>query len=148
MVKKQLVRPHLRYISPVAAAVRTGGTTSSGAEIVSPELVLVDPALAVEARQLLADSADTRSSVTRPSDDAESPRIPAPDTAPPQRPDDTSAEARLRLMEHGLDSEVLGSLVPSGKHFRRRATLIPAAAAATAVALFVVQLYLNQGKLG
>jgi hypothetical protein len=51
-------------------------------------------------------------------------------------------------MEGGLDSEILGSLVPSGKHVRRRATFIPAAAAATAVALFVVQLYLNQGKLG
>jgi hypothetical protein len=50
-------------------------------------------------------------------------------------------------MERALDSEVLGSLVPPRRRFRRRATFIPATAAAVAVALLVVQLSVNQGKL-
>jgi hypothetical protein len=114
---------------------------------VSPELVLIDPELAADARERLGDPAETRSAVRQPSEARRA--APAASLAvPPPPPDDTSAEARQRLMERGLDSEVLGSLVPSGKHFRRRALFIPAASAATAVALFVVQLYLNQGKLG
>jgi hypothetical protein len=57
-------------------------------------------------------------------------------------------EARERLMRAGVDSEVLGSMVPRVRIFRRRATLVPACAAATAVALFVLQLYVAQGALG
>ena len=57
-------------------------------------------------------------------------------------------EARERLMRAGVDSEVLGSMVPRVRMFRRRATLVPALAAASAVALFVLQLYVAQGALG
>jgi hypothetical protein len=133
----------------MAAAPGTGVTTSSGLEIVSPELVLVDPELAADAREFAADSPDASSPAREPShDERESPPVPAPGGTRPLHPDDRSAEARQRLMERGLDSEVLASLVPSGKRFRRRATFIPTAAAATAVGLLVFQLYLNHGKLG
>jgi len=114
---------------------------------VSPELVLVDPELAADAREFLGDDAAVRSLVRQPSEERRA-AAPAPVAVPPRPPDDTSEEARQRLMERGLDSEVLGSLVPSEKQFRRRALFIPAAAAATVVGLFVVQLFLNHGTLG
>ena len=128
----------------MAAALQTGRTASSELEVVSPELVLIDPKLAADARELLGDPAEP----DRQPLEAKRAAPSSPAAAPPPPPGDTNAEARQRLMERGLDSEVLGELVPSEKHFRGRALFIPAAAAATAVALFVVQLYLSQGKLG
>jgi hypothetical protein len=99
----------------------------------SPEVMLVDPDLAVTARELRARHEAT----------PEWPR-PAPAVS---RPDHRVLEARQRLLDAGIASDVLGSVVPDGRHLRRRATLVPALSAATSVALFVVQLYLGQGVL-
>jgi hypothetical protein len=129
----------------MAAAPSTAATTSLRHEILSPELALVDPELAAEARAYLADPARPLSSRDF---ERESPPVVVPAVEATPLPEDTIMEARRRLMERGLDAEVLESLLPSGKRFRRRATLIPATAAATAVGLFVLQLYLNQGSLG
>ena len=128
----------------MAAAPGTAATTSLRREALSPELVLVDPELAADARESLTDPAGS----LRPHDAEREPQPVVARGVETTPPEDTIMEARERLMERGLDSEVLGSLVPSEKHFRRRATLIPATAAATAVGLFVLQLYLNQGSLG
>jgi hypothetical protein len=113
-------------------------------EVLSPELVLVDPQLAAHVHAVHADHDDAVSHVEEatPAD-----REPMPVSRPGDSGDDATAAARERLMERALDSEVLGSLVPPGRRFRRRATLIPATAAAVAVALLVVQLSVNQGKL-
>jgi hypothetical protein len=113
-------------------------------DLVSPELVLVDPQLAAYTRALHADPAGAFSHVEDP---LPSGREPPPVSVPGDAGVDASAEARERLMEGALDSEVLGSLAPSREHFRRRARLIPATAAATSVTLLVLQLYLSHGKL-
>lgn len=113
-------------------------------DLVSPELVLVDPQLAAYSRALLTVPADALSRLYEPLHPR---REPLPVSVPGDAGVDASAEARERPMEGAFDSEVLGSLMPSRKHFRRRASLIPATAAATSVTLLVIQLYLSHGKL-
>jgi hypothetical protein len=135
-------------IRSMAAAPSGGVTTPARLDIVSPELVLVDPLLGAHARAFLSDSADTLSRIAQSPPDGGEP-LPASirDGGAWPHADDASADARERLMDGALDSEVLGSIVPYGRQFRRRATLIPATSAATSVALFVVQVYLSQGRL-
>jgi hypothetical protein len=107
-------------------------------DLVSPELVLVDPQLAAHTRPL-ADSGGAFWRVEKP---LPSRRERHPLSVPGHARADASAESRERLTESALESEV-----PSRKQVRRRARLIPATAAATSVILLVVQLYLNHGKL-
>jgi hypothetical protein len=113
-------------------------------DLVSPELVLVDPQLAAYTRALLAVPTDALSRLEQPLPPV---REPLPVSVPGDAGGDASVEARKRLMEGALDSEALGSVPRSREHFRRRARLIPAIAAATSVALLVLQLNLGDGKL-
>ena len=112
--------------------------------LLSPELVLVDPQLVAYRRAPLAVPTTPRSRLGEPA----RPDLKVLPVSVPSKPGtDAISEARKRLMEAGLDSDMLGSLVPARKHFRRRASLIPATAAATSVALLVLQLYLGHGQL-
>lgn len=111
--------------------------------LLSPELVLVDPELDVHPRVPLALPTKARSRRLEPAAPNRDPLY----GAPSERGNDALSEARKRLMEAGLHSDVLGSLVPPRKDSRSRARLIPAGAAATSVALLVLQLYLGQGQL-
>jgi hypothetical protein len=113
-------------------------------DLVSPELVLVDPQLAAYTRPLLADSAGAFWRLEKPSP---SRRESHPLSVLGDARADAIAGARERLTERALDSEVPRSPTPCREHFRRRARLIPVTAAATSVILLVVQLYLNHGKL-
>jgi hypothetical protein len=117
---------------------------AAASDLLSPELALVDPQLVADPRVPPAAFTNPRSRLWDPA---------APDGEPvsvsvPSHPgSDAISEARKRLMEAGLDSDVLGSLVPARRHFRRRASVIPASAAATSVALLVLQVYLGNGGL-
>ena len=117
-------------------------------DVVSPELVLVDPELAIPARTSLP--ASERQSAQHEL---------KPAAAAPVKPlamslhrgafsDDAraTAEARQRLMDGAVVSEVLGALAQVN-HFRRRATLIPSSSAASSVGILVLQLYLGHGHL-
>jgi hypothetical protein len=137
-------------VSRMAAAPDTGVTVSER-DAVSPELALVDPRLAASARVLLPDPDDTlapagQSTRTR--------RRLSPVSVLDhgffsyENAEATSAEARQRLMDSGIDSEVMGSQVPAGRHVRRCTTLIPTSSAAASVVLFVLQLYVSRGALG
>ena len=133
------------------AAKPAAGVGASALENLSPELVLVDPSLAASARARLPERDDSRdlawagtSARTRP-----------PQVYPASFRDygplfevALNGEALQRLLQGAVDSEVLGSLVPSSRPFRRRTTFVPTSAAAASVALFVVQLFLSQGRLG
>jgi hypothetical protein len=114
----------------------------AASDLLSPELVLVAPELPAYPREPLEVPADAYSPLREP--DAPD-REPSSDAVPIAHGQAIS-EARKRLMEAGVESDVLGSLVPR-KHFRRRARLVPASAAATSVALLVLQLYLSHGAL-
>src|SRR5919197_1964624 len=96
-------------------------------QALSPEVVLVDPDLAASARPLLAEP-DARVEIGEPSRDEQS--EPSALIAKQGFRSEAIAEARQRLMEAGLASEVVGAMLPSGRYFRRRATLIPASSAA------------------
>ena len=127
----------------------TDATATNETEVgdVSPEVVLVDPELAASARPLLVPreqppkrrveravrDEDRYSSVRRAHLAA--------------RPDDRVTQAHQRLLEAGIASDVLGSMVPAGRCVRRSTTLIPAVSAASSVVLLVLQLYLGQGAL-
>ena len=134
------------------AAKPAAGVGAPALENLSPELVLVDPSLAASARARLPERDDSRdlawagtSARTRP------PQVyPASfrDYGPLYEVALTNGEALQRLLQGAVDSEVLGSLVPSRRLFRRRTTFVPTSAAAASVALFVVQLFLSQGRLG
>lgn len=117
-------------------------TTRTERGEISPEVVLVDPDLAASARPLLElhEQPPKRLAERGLEDQYASIRRVA-------QPDDREAQARQRLLEAGIASDVLGSMVPCGRHFRRRATLVPAVSAASSVAVFVLQLYLGQGTL-
>src|SRR6266511_3812189 len=103
------------------------------ATVLSPELVLVDPQPGAYPPAPFAVPGTVRPRLTKPAA-----------TKPPSRTGDAHGDAvnaaHERLLKAGIDSDVLGSLVPAGKHFRRRARLVPACAAASAVALLVLQL--------
>jgi hypothetical protein len=142
--------PRLPTDTTCMAAAPDTGVRASELDTVSPELVLVDPRLAASARALLPDPAET---LARPDRSARVRRRVFPVSFPDDglssfEADATSAEARERLMDGAVDSEVMGSLAPSGRHFRRPTTLIPTSSAASAVALFVLQLYMGHGALG
>jgi hypothetical protein len=115
---------------------------AAASDLLSPELVLVDPQLMAYPRVPLASPTNARSRLSEPGPDREPASASGPSTE-----SDAMSGARMRLMEAGLDSDVLGTLIPARKHFRRRASLIPASAAATSVALLVLQLYLGHGGL-
>ena len=115
----------------------------AAAELLSPELVLVDAELAGDRRVPLPAPPDASSSLWEPAPYRERP----PESDSAEADEDAIGEARTRLVEAGIASDVLGSLVRARKGFRRRATLIPASAAATSVALLVLQLYLEHGRL-
>jgi hypothetical protein len=67
-------------------------------EIVSPELVLVDPRLATDARGLLSDSDDTVARLEQePSLDSAEPRLPVESVDPGSSADKEVAGARQRL---------------------------------------------------
>lgn len=116
-------------------------------DAVSPELALVDPDLVAPAASQLVRRerrpgwlanrgvADQIRDQTLPRAGLMSQR------------DDRRLEARQRLLEAGVASDVLGSIVPRGRQLRRRAMLIPALSAACSVALLVFQLYVGQGAL-
>ena len=123
------------------------GTLLSELENSSPEVGLVDPEFAPSARALLERDASVRWLEERGLGD-KGRRHASVEPATSAMPEDQALEARRRLMDAGIASEVRGSTIPRARRFRRRATLIPALSAATSVALFVLQLYVANGALG
>jgi hypothetical protein len=128
----------------MSAAPTNGVITQS--DVMSPELVLVDPELGLRLRTL-HDSCHLAVPASE---------VDPQETDPPWAPvrHDTAValalspdeEARRRLINGSGDPEVVAQL-GRATAFRRRATLIPSTSAAISVALFVFQLFLDQGRL-
>jgi hypothetical protein len=128
----------------MAAAPRSCVIAELG--LVSPELVLVDPDLAVPARALLSDA--VIAGVSEPARLMPRPRVTVPSRDPSTFGEESAAtgDARRRLMDNAVVSESLGGLAPV--RFRRRVTLIPSSSAASSVGILVLQLFLGHGHLG
>jgi hypothetical protein len=112
-----------------------------------PELGLVDSEFAPSARALLERDASVGWLQERGLDD-EGRRHVSDEPASPAIPEDQILQARRRLMDAGIASDSRGSMIPRGRRYRRRATLIPAFSAATSVVLLVLQLCVANGTLG
>ena len=123
-------------------------TTRTERGEVSPEVVLIDPDLAASAGPLLVSHEQPRKQAAEGASKEEhrySSLFPVrPALA---HPDARAIQARQRLLEAGIASDVLGSMVPRRRRLRRRATLIPAISAASSAGVLVLQLYLGQGTL-
>jgi len=130
--------------------------------IVSPELVLVDPDLAKQARASLADRREmlthSDSPVPAPPNTSEAPSEPRhskPRVFPVSFPDNGSL-LEATLARHALERLVGNAATPHEpdlgaaprRRLRRVRTLVPASSAALATTLIVAQLYLNAGRLG
>jgi hypothetical protein len=113
-------------------------------EILSPEVALVDPGFA--ALPFLERDASAPWLEERGLDKGQ--RHLSVELATSALSEDPALEARRRLMDAGIASDVRGSMIPRGRRYRRRATLIPAFSAATSVALLVAQLYMANGTFG
>lgn len=129
---------------PAATTPLRDGAT----ELVSPELALVDAELAASLRPLLPDPGErddpqTEAAPLNPHAQWEA------GTEEPARVETevVMSEARDRLMWYAVDGEPLGPRTETRRCLRRRATLVPSLSAASAVALFLTQLYTSQGTL-
>ena len=116
-------------------------------EVLSPEVVLVDPVLAPSAVPFLERDASVPWLGERGVGDKGQRHVSGEPASSPLS-EDPGLEARRRLMDAGIASDVRGSMIPRGRRYRRRATLIPALSAATSVALLILQLYVANGTLG
>jgi hypothetical protein len=134
----------LGVMTPASLATTTNRTDRGE---VSPEVVLVDPDLAASARPLHVPHEQPPTRRAERAVDDEDRYSSIPRRHPVAQPDGRAIQARQRLLDAGIASDVLGSMVPRGGHFRRSATLIPAISAASSVILLVLQLYLGQGTL-
>lgn len=121
------------------AALVYDTTSPSRLDVVSPELVLVDPALAARARALLIDPDETLVRLGRPPRLSRE-RLPLPDSnaASPSSANDAAAAALRRISESALDSQLTIPVGHSARPGRRLVGLIAALAAAGSVAVFVV----------
>ena len=117
------------------------------ADEVSPELALVDPDLVASAAPRPIQRDRRPAWLANRSVDEQVRDQSLPRAGPMPQHDDRILKARQRLLEAGIDSDVLGSMVPRGRQMRRRAILIPSLAAASSVALLALQLYMGQGAL-
>ncbi len=106
-------------------------------EILSPELVLVDPRLSIGARNLLADPEDTLARILRRPTLGHGRRFTSGTNADPAAStDEDIGAARRRITE-------LSEVVPPKPRRRRFLTLVAVAGTSSAVALLVLDLQLG-----
>ena len=139
----------------MSEATNAISTAPQSVKVLSPELALVDPTLAKQARARLpevlwmraAEVGAADSGAARPDEGgAFAGATPWGLTEPDTRPVKDDAErARRRLLEAAIRSDVAASIVPSRRRSPRRSTLIATSSAAAAI---VLQGMLSQGMPG